>query len=170
MVEMISPYAVGDWIVHHAYGIGQIKKIEVKPIHGEQMPCFKVITRNGAFWFPKNRTDNPRIRPVATPDIVQRAKKELQKTVRDLDPDRLMWRERIEEVKSHDDLVAISQLVRDLTILRTQRRLNQTEEKALNHFGERLLREWSATMNTDIDTTRLKLNDYLRICKERASV
>jgi RNA polymerase-interacting CarD/CdnL/TRCF family regulator len=129
-----------------------------------------VITRNGAFWFPKNRTDNPRIRPVATPELVQRAKKELQKTVRDLDPDRMMWRERIEEVKSHDDLVAISQLVRDLTILRTQRRLNQTEEKALNHFGERLLREWSATMNTDIDTTRLKLNDYLRICKERASV
>jgi len=170
MTEISSPYSIGDWVVHHVYGIGQIKKVEVKPIHGEQIPCFRVKTKDGEFWFPKSRSDNPRIRPVATPDIVQRAKKELQITVRDLDPDRKLWKKRIEEVKSHDDLIAISRLVRDLTILRTQRKLNQTEENALSHFTDRLVREWSATMNSDLETSRKALDNYLLTCRERASV
>jgi hypothetical protein len=29
MVESVSQYAVGDWVVHQVYGIGQIKKGEV---------------------------------------------------------------------------------------------------------------------------------------------
>jgi RNA polymerase-interacting CarD/CdnL/TRCF family regulator len=157
-----SQYAVGDWVVHQAYGIGQIKKVEVKPIHGEQMKCFQVKTKDGAFWFPKDRPDNPRIRPVVTPDIIHQVIKELGEPVVDLDLDRKMWKKRIDEVKASDDLIAASQIVRDLIILRTQRKLNQTEEIALN--------EWSAAMNMDIGIVRRKLDNYLRACKERASV
>ena len=168
MTETISPYSIGDWVVHHAYGIGQIKNIEMKPIHGKQVPCFRVKTKDSAFWFPKNRSDNPRIRPVATPDVVLLSKKELQKTVRDLDPDRKIWKSRIEEVRASDDLIATSQMVRDLTIMGVQRKLNQTEEKALSHFTDRLLNEWSATMDTDVETTWQELSSYIRACRERA--
>jgi RNA polymerase-interacting CarD/CdnL/TRCF family regulator len=170
LTESSSLYSIGDWIVHHSYGIGQIKEIEVKPIHGEQVPCFRVKTKDSSFWFPKNRPNNPRIRPVATPDIVQRVKKELQKPVREFDSDRKMWKRRIDEVRAGDDLIATSQMVRDLTILRTQRKLNQTEEKALSHFKDRLLREWAATMNTDYETTQLKLNNYLQTHREEMGV
>lgn len=170
MTDTLSQYSIGDWVVHRAYGIGQIKKIEVKPIHGNQVPCFRVNTKDGAFWFPKDRADNPRIRPVARPRVVQRAKRELQKVNEGLDPDRKMWKMRIDAVKSTDDLVTISQLVRDLTLLRAMRKLNQTEENALNHYKDRLLREWSATMNADVETTRLKLNSYLSVCKEQARI
>jgi RNA polymerase-interacting CarD/CdnL/TRCF family regulator len=170
MTDIISPYSIGDWVVHHSYGIGQIKKIEEKPIHGKQVACFRVKTQDGDYWFPRNGADNPRIRPVASQDMLQRAQKELQETVRDLDHDRKMWKSRIDEVRASDELIATSQLVRDLTILRTQRKLNQTEEKALSHFTDRLLREWSATMNIDVEAIRPKLNHYLQVCKERASV
>jgi RNA polymerase-interacting CarD/CdnL/TRCF family regulator len=170
MTEIISPYSIGVWVVHHSYGIGQIKKIEEKPIHEKLVACFRVKTKNGAYWFPSNGTDNPRIRPVASQDMLQHAQKELKKTVRDLDPDRRMWKSRINEVRASDDLIATSQLVRGLTILRTQRKLNQTEEKALSHFTDRLLREWSATMNVDVEDIRPKLNRYLQACRERASV
>jgi RNA polymerase-interacting CarD/CdnL/TRCF family regulator len=170
MAEINSPYSIGDWVVHHAYGIGQIKKIEEKPIYGELVACFRVKTKAGAYWFPRDGADNPRIRPVASQDMLQRVQEELQKNVRDLDPDRMMWKSRIDEVRASDDLIATSQMVRDFTILRTQRKLNQTEENALSHFTDRLLREWSATMKMDIEEVRSKLNDYLKVCKERASV
>ena len=166
MTETISSYSIGDWIVHHSYGIGQIKKIEEKPIQGELVACFRVKTKNGAYWFPRNSADNPRIRPVASKDLLQRAQIELQKTVRDFDPDRKMWKSRIDEVRASDDLIATSQLVRDLTILRTQRQLNQTEEKALSHFTDRLLREWSATMNINVEAIQPKLNEYLQVHRE----
>jgi len=170
MTETISPYSVGDWVAHHSYGIGQIRKIEEKSIQGEPVVCFRVKTQNAAYWFPRNEADNPRIRPVADQVMLQRALGELQKTIRDLDPDRLLWKSRIDEVRASDDLIETSQLVRDLTVLRTQRKLNQTETKALNHFTDRLLREWSVSMKTDVETTQQKLNHYLQICKERASV
>jgi RNA polymerase-interacting CarD/CdnL/TRCF family regulator len=166
---MASSYAIGDWVVHHTYGIGQIKKIEVKPIHGEQIPCFRVKTKDGAFWFPKNRSDNPRIRPVVSSKIIQRAINELKITDQELDPDRKMWKRRIDKVRANDDLIATSQIVRDLTILKTQRKLNQTEEKAMSHFTERLISEWAVTMKLDVGTIRRQLNGYLQEIRERAS-
>ena len=67
-------------------------------------------------------------------------------------------------------MIATSQMVRDFTILKIQRKLNQTEEKALNHFAERMISEWSTMMKTDVKTIRQQLNGYLRAIRERASV
>ena len=154
-------YAIDDWIVHRSYGVGQVMKVEVKPIQGEQTECFMVQTQNGVYWLPIDRLDTPRIRPVATSDRVEKALIELQNSDLSLDPDRMYWKERIEDVKENGGLVAISQLVRDLTLLRTLRRLNQTEEGALNLLTERLLREWSACVHKDIDRIRPTLKAYL---------
>jgi CarD family transcriptional regulator len=158
------PYAIGDWVVHHTYGISQIKEIEKKPIEGEQTACFRVKTKAGAeWWFPQNGADNPRIRPVASQDMIQQAQAELQQPAADLDPDKNMWQIRIAEVKASNDLIGISQIVRDLTVLKTKRKLNQTESGALNHFTDRLLREWSAIMNMDVKAVQKTLNRYLRV-------
>ena len=170
MTETLSQYNIGDWVLHHFYGVGQIKKVEEKPIHGKTVKCFRVKTKDGAFWFPKNQPDNPRIRPVATPKTIQRAIQELRKPVRNLNPDRKIWKKRIDEVKSSDDLTVISQTIRDLTVLKTLRKSNQTEDKALNHFSERLISEWAATMKLDVGTIRRQLNGYLQTIRTRASV
>jgi RNA polymerase-interacting CarD/CdnL/TRCF family regulator len=170
MVESLPEYTVGDWIVHHSYGVGQIRNIEVKPIHGEQVKCFRVKTKDSAFWFPKNRPDNPRIRPVVTPDIIERAIEALKKPVSDMDTDRKMWKKRIEEAKASDDLIATSQIVRDLNHLRTQRKLNQTEEKALNDFSDRLIDEWATAMKTDSSVVRRELNMCIQASNALADV
>lgn len=170
MVEALSQYSIRDWVVHHSYGIGQVKKIEKKMIRGEKVACVRVKIKEGAYWFPKKSADNPRIKPISSQDSLQRAQKELQKTVGEFDPDRKMWKRRIDEVRAGDDMIATSQMVRDFTILKTQRKSNQTEEKALNHFAERLISEWSAMMKTDVETIRQQLKGYLRAIRERASV
>jgi RNA polymerase-interacting CarD/CdnL/TRCF family regulator len=170
MVEGLPEYTIGDWVVHHSYGVGQIRNIEVKPIHGEQVKCFRVKTKDSAFWFPKNRPDNPRIRPVVTPDIIERAIEELKNPGFDMDPDRKMWKKRIDEAKASDDLIATSQIVRDLNHLRIQRKLNQTEEKALNDFTDRLIDEWSTTMKMDTSVVRRELNEYIQASKALADV
>jgi RNA polymerase-interacting CarD/CdnL/TRCF family regulator len=171
MTKIIHRYSIGDWVVHHAYGIGQIKQIDEKRFNEELTACFQVKSKDGAnWWFPKNSADNPRIRPIASQEIFQLAQKELQKTVQDVEQDRDKLQIRIEEVRANDALVATSQLVRDLTILQTQLSLNQNEKTALSHFTDRLAREWAATMNMDVDTTQHKLNDLLQTHRERARV
>jgi RNA polymerase-interacting CarD/CdnL/TRCF family regulator len=162
MTEINSTYGIGDWVVHHDYGIGQIREIEEKLIHGEQVACFRVRAKESAqWWFPKTGADNPRIRPVASKSLLQRAQRKLQKIVRDLNPDRIMLKSRIDEARASDGLIAACQIVRDITILKTQRKLSQMEMRALDHFTDRLLREWAATMNKDIETIRPKLSHYL---------
>jgi RNA polymerase-interacting CarD/CdnL/TRCF family regulator len=44
-VDSNITYSTGDWVVHLYYGVGQINRIEVKPILGEDTKCFKVKTR-----------------------------------------------------------------------------------------------------------------------------
>jgi RNA polymerase-interacting CarD/CdnL/TRCF family regulator len=163
MTEIASLYSVGDWVVHYAYGIGQIRKIEEKPIDGETVPCFRVKTQNGAhWWFQSDKVDNPRVRPVASQEILQDAEEELQKPIQDLTLDKNIWKKRIDEVVSNGDFIAIAQIVRDLTLLKTKRRLNQIENKSLSLFRNRLLNEWSTTMDTDINTAQRKLKRYLQ--------
>lgn len=170
MTENTPLYSIGDWVVHHAYGIGHIEKIEEKPINGESVPCFQVKAQNGAqWWFPSKGKTNPRIRPVVSPELLQRAQEELQEPVQDLELDKGFWKTRINEVTSDGDFLDIAQILRDLTVLKTQRKLNQMEVKASNLFKDRLLSEWSATMNTDVETLRPKLKNYLKVCTERAT-
>ena len=169
MFELDSQYLIGDWVVHYAYGIGQIKKIEQKPIHGEPQDCFQVTTQNGAdWWFPKYGADNPRVRPVATKEKLQCALDEFEKIVLDLNPDKNLWKGRMDEVMKSGDLIETVQIMRDLTVLQTQRKFNQMETKAFALFKDRLLREWSAVMNINIAKIEPELKRYLRVCKEGA--
>ena len=169
MTELVSQYLIGDWVVHFAYGIGQIKKIEQKPIHGEPEACFQVTTQNGAeWWFPKYGDDNPRIRAVATEEKLQCALAEFEKVTPDLNLDKNLWKARMDEVMKNGDLIETAQIMRDLTVLQTQRKFNQMETKAFSLFKDRLLREWSAIMNMNIAKIEPELKRYLRVCKEGA--
>jgi len=163
MTEIASLYSIGDWVVHYAYGIGRIEKIEDKPINGDPVPCFQVKAQNGAnWWFKRSGAENPRIRPVASPDVLLHAEEELQEPIRDLELDKNLWKKHIDEVMMSGDFIAIAQIVRDLTVLKTKRKLNQIESKSLNLFKNRLISEWSATMDTDIEAVGRKLKRYLQ--------
>jgi len=160
-------YKPGDWIVHKRYGVGQVEKIEIKPIHGEETRCLRVTIQDGVYWLPVGDQDNPRIRRVASSNHLQQAIEELSNVDQDLEEDRKLWKQRIEEVRSEGNLIEMSQLVRDLTLLSTQRRLNQTEETALKSLMERMLQEWSAASSRDIDTIRPTLNSFLQDSKRQ---
>lgn len=164
------PYSINDWIVHSHYGVGQIKRIEVKPIHGEDTKCFKVMTRDSTFWFPTTDTDNPRIRSVASEDIIHKVIKNLRRKASKLDTDRRLWKKRIDEVQSNGDLLSTSILIRDLSAQQVLRQLNQTEEDALKHNKERLVREWSSIMQEDVEKIRSSLHAYIQESQAKIKV
>lgn len=164
------PYSIDDWIVHTHYGVGQIKRIEVKPIHGEDTKCFKVKTKDSTYWFPTTDTDNPRIRPVASQDIIHKVVKNLRRKASKLDTDKKHWKKRIEEVQANGDLLSFSVLVRDLSAQQVLRKLNQTEENALEHFKERLLREWASIKQEKVEKLRSTLHAYIEESQAKIKV
>ena len=163
-------YSTGDWIVHSYYGVGQIKRIEIKPIHEEDTQCFKVKTNDSTFWFPTNDPNNPRIRPVASQDVIQKVIKNLRTKANELNTDRDHWKKKIDEVQADGDLLSISILVRDLSAQQILRDLNQTEKIALEKFKERLLREWASIMQEEIEKLRSTLHTYIQESQAKIKV
>ena len=162
MAKLTPTYSIGDMVVHRFYGIGQIDDIEKKPLNGVQVECFKVKTENGAYWFPIDSEDNPRIHPVASQELIQKAIEILQSAPHNLDNDPIQWKERIDDVLTDGGFLAISSLVRDLTALNTKKKLNRTQDQALNSLKDRLLREWAASLEVDAKSIRPRLRAYLQ--------
>jgi RNA polymerase-interacting CarD/CdnL/TRCF family regulator len=162
MAKLTPTYSIGDMVVHRYYGIGQIDDIECKPLDGVKVECFKVKTDNGAYWFPTDSLDNPRVHPVASQELIQRAIEILQSAPHGLENDPIQWKERIDDVWADGDFLAISSLVRDLTALKTKNKLNRTQDQALTNLKDRLLREWAASLKVDEKSIRTKLRGYLR--------
>jgi RNA polymerase-interacting CarD/CdnL/TRCF family regulator len=163
-------YSIDDWVVHTYYGVGQIKRIETKPIHGEETKCFKVKTNDCTFWFPTTDSDNPRVRPVASKDDIDKMIKSLRRKSNKLDRDRQTWKKRIAEIKPDGDLLAISVLIRDLSAQQVVRQLNQTEQDALENLKERLLREWASIINERVEKLRPELNAYIKESQAKIEV
>jgi RNA polymerase-interacting CarD/CdnL/TRCF family regulator len=155
-------YSPGDWVVHSYYGVGQITKIEVKPIHEVDTQCFNVRTKDSIYWFATTDTDNPRIRPVASEEIFHEVIKNLRSKASTQDTDREHWKQVIEDVQADNDLISISLLVRDLSTQQAIRSLNQTERDALNLYKERLLGEWAPIMQEEIENLRSRLHVYIQ--------
>lgn len=164
------PYSSGDWIVHSYYGVGQIKRVEVKPIHGEDKECFKVRTKDCTYWFPTTDTENSRIRPVASKEIIDKVVKSLRRKSTKLDTDRNLWKKEIDEVQSNGDLLSISKLVRDLSAQQVLRELNQTEANALEHYKDRLLREWASIVHEEVKIIRPRLQSYIEESQAKIKV
>ena len=165
-----KPYLIDDWVVHTHYGVGQIKGVEVKPIDGEHTRCFKVKTKDSTYWFPTTDADNPRIRPVASKDIIHKVVKNLRRKASKLNTDKKHWKKKIDEVQSDGDLLSISKLIRDLSAQQVLRQLNQTEVDALEHFKERLLREWASIVQEEVERLRSTLHDYIQESKAKIKV
>ena len=162
MAKFTPKYSLGDRIIHHNYGVGQIDSIERKPLNGIEVECFKVKTKDGVYWFPTDSLDNPRIHLLASQELVQRAIEILRTAPEDLENDPIQWEERIDDVKTDGDFLAISSLVRDLAALKTKKQLNSIQAQALKNLKDRLIREWAASLDVKVTTIRPKLNAYLR--------
>ena len=119
-MEQEMQFDIGEWVVHSHYGFGQIKDIEVKPIHGEPTECSMVRVKDGTFQFPIDPVENPRIRPAASQETIRRVIKNLRQKPSHLEKDEQYWTQQIKKVPLHGDLLTISQQIRDLSAQKAQ--------------------------------------------------
>jgi RNA polymerase-interacting CarD/CdnL/TRCF family regulator len=155
-------YEVGDWIVHLIYGVGQVKRLETKPIGGIDRLCYRVRTENGVFWLPIDNADNERVRPVAGPNRIQQAMEALQKAPQKMAANFQSRRKRIREVNLDGNLYTDLKLVRDLNARQFRKGLNTTEQDAFDSIVKRFLQEWSISKGIEINEARQKLDSFLR--------
>jgi RNA polymerase-interacting CarD/CdnL/TRCF family regulator len=155
-------YSKGDWIVHLYHGVGQIKDIESKCLDGKTVKYYKVIAKDSVFWVPVGMVDNERVRPLSSPKEILEAFRILREEPEEMDGDYNVRKDHIKAVMAEGDLSTIACIIRDLSARQSHLRLNESEERALNHFLDRLLTEWSACEGINIEDARQKLTTMLQ--------
>jgi len=136
-------YSVGDWIVHNYYGVGQIKKIEERPIHGEKVRTFRVRTKDSVYWVPVLNSDNPRIRRVVDKAKLRRAIRILKSKPQKMNKNYKTRNSRIKKVFLSGSIHKMAKLLRDLLSLRHEKKFNNTEKDAVEKIQERFIREYA---------------------------
>ncbi len=161
-------YKVGDWIVHLTYGVGQVEKIEQKPIGGAVKNCYHVRTNDGVFWLPIDNDDNERVRPIAGPKRIQRALAALRTAPKKMAANFRTRRKRIKEDSLDGDLNSDLTLIRDLNARQFKKGLNNTEQHAFNNIVKRFLQEWSLSKGIEIEEANEMLESYLYESRQKA--
>lgn len=162
MTEGKTEFAKNDWIVHLYHGVGQVTGVVSKEVAGDKAKYYRVRTDNSTLYIPVKDMDEERLRPAATKTQLNRALKVLREPPEEMAPDHNDRRRRIREVKNDGSLLETLRLVRDLSWRRYDKKLNNTEERALRRFKDRVLREWAVAMDTSPEEARRDLNKILR--------
>lgn len=160
-------YEVGDWIVHNAYGVGQIKKIETKPIHGEKVETYRVRTKDSVYWLPVEDADTSRIRRVVNKRKLRRALKAVNSKPKEMAKNYKTRNAFIKEVFQDGSFMKMAKLLRDLLALQKVKKWNMTETNAVDRIKQRFSREYAVCYEVPIEEARHKINELiLEVSKE----
>ena len=158
----------GEWLVHVTYGVGQIDDIEPMPLSKDKKPCYRVRTKDSTFWLPLENLDSHRVRPLASPERIQRALKTLRQPPKKMASSYKVRQKRIQDVIRDGDLSTDMVLVRDLNDRQFDKGHNETEQRAYNTIVRRFLQEWTLSNDIQIKEARKKLNQFLQESRSKA--
>jgi RNA polymerase-interacting CarD/CdnL/TRCF family regulator len=156
-------FDIGDWVVHNYYGVGQVKRIEKKPIHGEKVRTFRVKTKDSVYWIPVKKAENPRIRRVVDKRKLRRALRILSSKPEKMAKNYKTRNSHISEVFEDGSIREFMRLLRDLYALGETKKFNTTEKNAVDKLEERVAREYAACYEMSFEQAREKLEEkYLK--------
>jgi RNA polymerase-interacting CarD/CdnL/TRCF family regulator len=160
-------YSRGDWIVHSAYGVGQVKGKDIKILDGEKRSFLKVKTFTSVYFLPTKNWDVPHIRPLSSMYQMKKALSIMRKPPEPMKKDHKQRGKQISEALADISLYSKAEIIRDLSGRKKLGKLNVTEgelfEKTINEF----VNEWSVVSDQEKEELREKLDKALEISFEK---
>jgi CarD family transcriptional regulator len=142
-------FKTNEFVVYPAHGVGQIMAIEEQEIAGAKLELFVInfVKDKMTLRVPTAKIVSVGMRKLAEPAIVKRALDTLKGRAR---IKRTMWSRRAQEYEAKinsGDIVAISEVVRDLFRSETQPEQSYSERQLYEAALDRLSREISAVQH-----------------------
>lgn len=157
------PFSVGDVAVYPAHGVGEIKSIEAREISGATHTFYVLqILDNGM----KIMVPTGNINAVGLREIISKAEVEAVYDIlreRDISTDdKQTWnrryREYMDKIKT-GSIYEISEVYRDLSLLKQEKDLSFGERKLLDQARTLLVKELAFAESRDEDEIELELQD-----------
>jgi CarD family transcriptional regulator len=170
MTDKEFAYSVGDWIVHHTYGVGQVKKVEKKRLNHTKALYYKVKANDSVFWIPVENTESNNTRPLSSTSNLKKALRLLKKPPCEMDSNYKKRETRINKIRTEGKLSPICKMIRDLSAKEREKPLSTTEKRAFETFKDLLLREWSVCVGITIQDAQRELQKALQESWTKMSV
>lgn len=136
---------VGDRVVHPVYGIGNVKSLGNSPV-GDQhtRPCYQVATASATVWVPVDTADATGLRLLTSKSELSECRSLLKSRPGSLNGHYQKRHIELEERLKGGSLLAVCQVVRDLTALSRKKTLTSFEGNLLKKTFKALTEEWAA--------------------------
>jgi CarD family transcriptional regulator len=142
--ELDMQFQVGDYVVHPAYGVGQVDRIEERKFSGtERRLYYEVNIQNGTVWVPVETQNDSRLRPVTAKKDLARYRSLLKKIPSEMEPDHRKRHTELAERMKAGSFEVMCEIVRDLTARSWRQSLNEADLASLRKARESLCQEWS---------------------------
>ena len=164
MTKSVQDFAVSDYVVYPAHGVGQIKGVETQEVAGLALEVY-VITfdhEKMTLRVPTRKAKTAGLRPLACTDVVTQAMTTLKGRAR---VKRTMWSRRAQEYEAKinsGDPASIAEVVRDLHRNAGQPDQSYSERQIYQAALDRLARELAAVERIDEDQATQRLEKMLQ--------
>lgn len=164
-------FKTSEYIVYPAHGVGQIVAIEEQEIAGLKLDLFVIVFEKDKMTLrvPTAKAEQVGMRKLAEPDVVEKALEIIKGRAR---IKRTMWSRRAQEYEAKinsGDLIAISEVVRDLHRASSQPEQSYSERQLYEAALDRMAREISAVSRiTETEAIR-RIEDSLNKSPRRVA-
>jgi RNA polymerase-interacting CarD/CdnL/TRCF family regulator len=150
-------FQVGEKVIHWNYGMGEVLQLDEKPLDGQMTPCYVVRIRDLTIWVPIHPMGDSCLRLPTPRDEFENLFAILRSPGEILSNDRLERRTQLIEKIRDGKLESICQVVRDLSLYRQSKKLNDHDKTILARAQNFLLNEWRLALTISMPEAEREL-------------
>ena len=155
-------FKAGDHVVHPAYGVGSILRLEEKQLAEPEMRLYYVLAvEHSTVWVPVKSNGAIGLRGVTPKKELEQYRRVLSSKPGALDRDHHKRRFEISERLKQGSFQAICEAARDLTAYGWNRPLSDVDASLLQKVRDNLCREWAAAEGVTVAEATHEVDDLL---------
>lgn len=155
-------FKVGDKVVHWNYGPGEILQVDEKEIGGQSQVYYIVQTRDLTLWVPVDEKGEHCLRYPTPAEEFTNLLEVLAGPGEPLPMDRYDRKIQLTERLKDRSLVTICEVIRDLTLHKNTKKMNDHDSLVLERSKIFLINEWSVSLSIPITQAEQELNTILK--------
>lgn len=158
-------FKIGDKAVYPAYGVGVIERVEKKEISGVVMSFYilRILNSDMTLMIPTNSIESSGLRQIISKDKIKKVYSILRE--RDIPVDSQTWNRRHREYKDKirtGSVFEIAEVLRDLTLLKSDKILSFGERTMLDNVRALLIKELALAKGVQEKLIEEELNGFFK--------
>lgn len=151
----------GEYVVHHKYGVGQVRSIDKKTLNGKKKSLYRIKTPEMTFWLPVKEDHTRVIRKVSAPSTFRSTLFLIRKKPKKIAKHHRSRKKKIKNRAMDLSLTKKARIMRDLYGRQVRKNLNFQDQMTLEKLKRQFVREWAVSAEIDHDEALHKLEDAL---------